>query len=320
MPLASNTQNIRRFGTGRVYAGEVGGSSFVDLGECENCDFGVEISKDQLKSNRNADRAVIVESVTERAANVNIGLREMSEENLKMALLGGDINTLNQSAGHQYQLAPTLVDDEYIDLGHLDVFITKLTGTITGTLTVGDEVTGNSSGATGKIAFVGSGYVILVNVSGTFETGEQVEETADTNYITPTGIETLEDVCITSSDGASLRVAGTDYSLDPDYGYLRKLSTGSIVSGDVASYDYAAVNKKYIHAMATSSVTKKIIMVTDKDDQGPRQRITFHKVTVNLGGEFPLIGEGTQVLALEGTVLKDTTQPSGQEYFKVEMM
>ena len=319
MPLASDNQNIRRFGSGRVYAGDVGGSSFLDLGECENCDFSVEISKNQLKSNRNADHAVIVETITERAAELNIGLREMSEENLKMALLASAINTDNQAASYADQVNPSFVDDQFIDLGHLNVSILKLTGAITGTLAVGDTLTGATSGAAGKIAFKAAGYVILVNVSGTFQLGEKAEKDVS-NYITVSGIETLEDVCVTDSGGTTLRVQATDYSLDPDYGYLRKLSGGSITGTDVVSYDYAAVNKKYIHAMAASSVTKKIIFVSDKDDEGPRQRVTFHKVSLNLSGEMPLIGEGTQVLAMGGSVLKDTAQASGQEYFKVEMM
>ncbi|NMC73212.1 MAG: hypothetical protein GYA56_02450, partial [Geobacteraceae bacterium] len=140
------------------------------------------------------------------------------------------------------------------------------------------------------------------------------------NYITISGVETIEDVCITSSDGATLRGNGTDYSVDPDYGYVRKLSGGGLLDADKVSFDYAAVDRKYIWGLSAGSVTKKFTFVSDKDDQGPRQRWTFHKVQINLNGDINLIAEKNAVLSITGSVLADTTQPSGQEYYKVEMM
>jgi len=324
MPLASDADNIRYYGTGRTYAGEVGEESFDDLGELENINFALTVTIEKLKSTRNAARATIIEKETERDAVLTFGLREMTNENLKMTLLGSAINTDNQAASYVYQDAigtdVDLEDDLYIDLGKLNVFSTKLTGTITGELAVGDTVTGGTSEATGDIAFKAAGYIELVNVSGTFEVGEQVAETPDTNYITPTGIETLEDVVITKADGTERRVQGTDYSLDPDYGYIRKLSGGAIIDTDVISYDYEAVERSYIWGMSAGSVERKLIFVSDKDDNGVRQRWTFHKVNILLNGEFPLIGEGASVLAVTGTVLKDSDQASGQEYYKVETM
>ncbi|SDU38298.1 hypothetical protein [Desulfobacula phenolica] len=320
MPLAPSANNVRYNGTGRTYAGAVGGSSFDLLGDLENLNFNLSVSTDKMKTNLYASRATILEVESEREASLSFGLREMTNENLKMALLSGSFNALNQSASYVYQANPTLAADLFIELGHMNVFSTKLTGVITGSLAVGDTVTGGTSAATGKIAFVGSGYVELVNVSGTFQTGEQVYETQDTNYITPSGIETLEDVVVTDSTGAIRRVQGTDYSLDPDYGYIRKLSTGSIADEDVASYDHEAVNTKYTWAMSASSVQKKLIFASDKNDQGPRMRWTFHKAQINLNGDFPLIGSGAAILGVNATVLADTTQPSGQEYFKTEII
>jgi|GEM_PF-1397718 len=320
MGLASDVKNIRYNGTGRAYAGDVGGAAFDDMGEMENFNFGVTISTEKMRSTRDAARATIIEVESERDPTLTWGLREMSENNLKIMLLSSAINTLNQSASYAYQTVPALADDLYIDLGHLNVFSTKLTGTITGTLAVGDTVTGDSSGATGKIAYVGAGFIEVVNVSGTFEAGEQVYKTVGTNYITPSGIEKLEDVVVTDQTGATRRVQGTDYTLDPDYGYFRKLSAGAITATDVVSYDYEAVDKKYIHGLSAGSVEKKVIFVSDKDDRGTRQRWTFHKVKIALNGEFPLIGEGAAILQVSGTVLKDTSKPSGQEYFKTEMM
>lgn len=320
MGLASNADNIRYYGTGRAYAGEVGEASFDDLGELENINFGLTITTEKLKSTRNAARSTLIEKETERDAVLTFGLREMTNENLKMTLLGSAINTANQAAGYLDQVVPSFVNDLYIDLGYLNLFSTKLIGTITGTLAVGDSVTGQTSGATGDIAYKGTGLIELVNVSGTFVAGEQVYLTVDTHYITPTSVETMEDVVVTDVTGATRRVQGTDYTLDPDYGYLRKLSTGDIEATDVVSADYEAVSRKYIWGMSAGSVERKLVFVSDKDDNGIRQRWTFHKVNILLNGEFPLIGEGAAVLAVTGTVLKDSSQPSGQEYYKVETM
>jgi len=326
MSLASSSDNIRYYGTGRAYAGEFGEASFDDLGELENINFALTVTTEKLKSTRNASRATLIEKETERDATLTFGLREMTNENLKMTLLGSAINTDNQSASYVFQdvvgTDVDLVDDLYVDLGKLNVFTTKLTGTITGTLAAGDTVTGQTSSATGKIAYMNAdpAYIELVNVSGTFQAGEQVYETVDTNYITPTSVETLEDIVVTDSAGTTRLVQGTDYSLDVDYGYVRRYSAGSSVDTDLISYDYEAVDRSYIWGMSAGSVTRKLIFVSDKDDQGIRQRWTFHKVNILLNGDFPLIGEGAAILSVTGTVLKDTTQASGQEYYKVETM
>lgn len=322
MALASNIDNIRYNGTGRAYVNTVGAAGpGVDLGELENLTFNCKVGTEKLKSTRNAARATILEVETEREATVSFGLREQSEENLQMALLGGNVNTLNQSAGSVDAVTITWVSDAFVDLGYLNVYYNKLShGTVTnGPFAVGDTVTGGTSSATGKVAYVGSGYVEVAGGNrGTFVAGETI--TSSTKSATLSGVEKLEDVIVTDSTGATRRVQGTAYSIDPDYGYIRKLSTGTIADLDELSYNYEAVDKKYLWGMSAGSVTKKFTFVTDPSDQGPRQRWTFHKVQVNLSGDISLLGEKQSVLSCTGSVLADTTQASGQEYYKTEMM
>jgi hypothetical protein len=324
MPLASNAENIRYNGTGRAYAGAVAGASFDDLGELETLGFSLTQSTEKMKSTRNASRATILEVINEAEAQLTFGLREMTNENLKMALMGAAINTANQSASFVYQdevgaaADVELVNDLYVDLGKLNVFSTKLTGVISGTIAVGDSLTGVTSSATGRIAFKGTGFVELVHVVGTFQVGETVQLTSGNNIV-PASIEVLEDIVVTNAAGSTRRVQGTDYTLDPDYGYVRKLSSpGAIIDTDVISYDYEAVNTKYIHGMSAGSVQKKLIFVSDKDDVGVRTRWTFHKVNILMNGDFPMIGDGAAILSVTASVLKDSTQPSGQEFYKVE--
>lgn len=321
MALATNIDNIRYNGTGRAYVADVGSAHpGVDLGELENLTFSVAVSTEKLKSTRNAARATILEVETEREGSLSFGLREQSEENLKMALLGSAVNTLNQSASTVDATSKTWVADSFIDLGHLNVRSTKLShGTVTsGPFAVGETVTGSPSSATGKIAYVGTGFVEVAGVTGTFTASDTISASAKSAALS--GVEVLEDVIITSSNGATRRAQGTDYTIDPDYGYVMKLSTGALADADKVSYDYEAVSKKYLWGMSAGSVTKKFTFVTDPSDQGPRQRWTFHKVQVNLSGDVSLIGEKQAVLDCKGSVLADTTQASGQEYYKTEMM
>lgn len=323
MALASNADNIRYNGTGRAYAGAVAGASFDDLGELETISFSLTQSTEKMKSTRNASRATILEVVNEAEASLTFGLREMTNENLKMTLMGAAINTANQAAGtvdaDEIGAAAdvALVDDLYVDLGHFNVFSTKLTGAITGTIAVGDTITGVTSTAHGDIAYKSATTVELINVSGTFQVGETVQLSSGNNIV-PTSIEILEDVIVTSSNGATRRVQGDDYTLDPDYGYIRKISGGDIVDTDLISYDYEAVDTKYIHGMSAGSVEKKLIFVSDKDDRGIRTRWTFHKCNILMNGDFPLLGDGASILSVTASVLKDAAQPSGQEFYKVE--
>ncbi len=327
MGLASSADNIRFKGTGRAYYGAVGGSSYDDTGELEGLSFGVSQPTEKINSTRNASKAVILEAASELVPSLTYGMREWTNENLKNALLASGINTDNQAASYVFQdeigaaADVDLVNDLYIDLGRLDLKITKLSGVITGSLEVDDNVTQSLSGATGKIAFVGSNYIELVNVVGTFVAGQQVYETLDTNHIVPTGIEVMADVIITNAAGTERRTQGIDYTLDVDYGLIRKLSTGAIIDTDLLSYDYPAVNRKYMWGGSAGIITRKIIVVTDKNDLGPRTRWTFHKVSFVLNGDFPIIGgDGASILQVTSTVLWDATQPSGQEYYKTEII
>lgn len=320
MALVSSPDNIRWNGTGRAYAGAVAGSTFDELGDLEVLTFGMAVATEKVKTNRNAAKATILEVETERDATVTFGLREMTNGNLKMSMLASEINTLNQSADSLDMVETTMTDDLYVDLGKLNIFSTKISGVITGTIDIGDTLTGDVSGNTGKVAWTEAGLVELIDVSGSFATDSELT-VATPGAITTVGIEVLEDPVVVDLLLATTRyVNGTDYSVDPDYGYIRKLSTGSIGATAFVNCDHEAVTKKYIWAMAAGSVTKKIIFVSDKDDVGIRTRWTFHKIQINLDGEFPLIGAGGAILNVKGTVLADTTQASGQEYYKVEMI
>ena len=320
MAIASSADNIRYNGTGIAYAATVGSvNPGADLGELEGFSFNQSVTKSQLKSTRNAARGVILEAVDETTATLKFGLKEQTEENLKVALMAASVSSDNQVANGVYQTTKTWVADEYIDLGKLNVYSTKVTGTITGTLAIGDTVTGDVSNKTGKIAFVGTNFIELVEVSGPMDTDTKLTKDVG-NYITVSGLAVQDDVVIVSSDGATRRVQGTDYTIEPKAGYVRKLTGGSLADADKVSFDYSAVTRKVLYGLSSNTVLRKVTFVTDADDYGPRKRYTFHKVNLSPEGDMTLLGDGTEVLNVTGTVVRDTTQQSGQEYYKVEVM
>lgn len=126
----------------------------------------------------------------------------------------------------------------------------KLTGTITGTFTSGETVTGGTSGATGELAYAGSTYIRVRKVSGSFATGETA--TGGTSSATCSSITTVEgetagsgkfevedtidprNYSIIKSYAPKLKLHEDYYSVDEDL-YLRLEGQGSqdIVDSDI---------------------------------------------------------------------------------------
>lgn len=56
-------------------------------------------------------------------------------------------------------------------------------GGITGSLSDNDSLTGKTSGATGTLVHTTATQILIESISGTFQSGEQIYETIDTNYV-----------------------------------------------------------------------------------------------------------------------------------------
>ncbi len=125
----------------------------------------------------------------------------------------------------------------------------KLTGTISGTFTSGETVTGGTSGATGELAYAGSTYIRVRKVSGTFAVGEIAtggsssatcstitavdDETAGGGRFLYSGIIDTRDWSIIKSYPPKLKLHKGYYSVDEDL-YLRLEGQGTqpIVTSD----------------------------------------------------------------------------------------
>lgn len=316
--LSSSADNIRYNGTGRCYMADTDSNAWEDVGELESINFNMTVSTEKIKSTRTAAKATLLERETEREASLTIGLREHTTHNLALALLGSAWSDANQLAGGADLASLTFTADKHMELGHYDVYLTKIShGAVTdGPFTVGSTVTMGS--VTAKVVWVGSGYIEVINPSDTVPSTGNVVSGASTAAIS--GVETLADVCVVDDATPETRyVQGTHYTLDADYGLIRILSEGGVSACHVA-YSYGAITRKYNWMLSAGSVTKKVKFVADADDQGPREILTFHRVQVTMDGDMMLLGDGESVINLNGTVLADTSQSSGQEYFKLEII
>jgi len=323
MPIASNSDNIRFNGTGRMYVAAVGAAGVgFEVGEIDGLAESVSSSADKIKSNRTAARATLKEVPKEREMTLKFGMREQALRNLELYLSANTASASAQTAGYLEDSAITMTSGEYANVGKLDCFLTKVShGTVTsGPFTMGDTVTGGTSSATGKVGWVGSGFLELINVSGTFVAGETI--TSSAKSATVSAVEVIEDMIVCDAASATARyVQGTDYRLDVAYGYIMKLpSPGTIGATAYVSCDYGALDIRTVHALSASAIEKKITFVSDQDDIGPRMRITYWKVNLLMDGDRQQIGEGEAPMKMTGTVLVDSTQPTGQQISKTEMI
>lgn len=325
MPLASSGTNIRFNGTGRAYVAAVGSVGVgMEVGEMDGLSDSYSKSEDKIKSNRTAARATIATVNNETEVSLSFGMREQSVENLEMAYSANPANTTSQLAGDLEGIAVTMVDKEYADLGKLDCTIIKIGhGTITGDpLQIGETISGATSSATGKIAWVGSGYVELIAVSGTFSSGEKVTGSVSSGSAHVSSVEKLADmvVCDAKTNPTKRYELEKDYRVDADYGYLMPLPGGGIGDTAYVSCDHEAAEIKEIHALSAGDVEKKLTFVSDAGDNGPRMRFTYWRVKLSLNGDNQKIGDGESVLSMNGTVMADTSKPTDQQYVKVEII
>lgn len=319
--LSSSPENIRYNGTGRAYAQEIGQSGWEDLGEIESFTFNASVETETLKSTRNASRATILEVESGREATLQFELREETPFNLAMAELGGDWNDDNQLVGYTALTEKTPVPDKYVELGHYDVHLHKIShGTVTGgPFDVGETVT--IGAVTATVVWAGTGFVEVVNASAALPSSGTMTGGTSSATASVTGSAKLEDVCVVNSATPTIRYQqGRDYTLDPDYGMLRVLSEGTITGSPFVAYSYPAVARQYNWMFSGGSKTYKIKFVTDGDDRGNRHVITFNKVSPKQDGDKTMIGDGASLISVSGAVLADTSKPSGQEYYKREIM
>lgn len=320
--MSDAKKNMRINGTGRFYVADVGSHRVGrEIGEIDGLSDTFATTSEDYTSNRTAARSVIVSANSKIEASLAFGMREMSIDNMELACSAEPHTTTSQAKGTFDAEQFAMVEGEFIDVGKLDCVVTKLGhgAVVGGPFVVGENVTGGVSAATGQVAWVDSGFVELIDVSGTFSSGEALTGSTSAATAPSSSIEVLADFVICdAADPATRYELGVDYKVDGDYGYIEKLAGGSIGDTAFISCDYPLVEVKKIHALSGGAVEKKLTFVSDADDLGPRLRYIYHRVKMMLNGDSQKIGDGEAIHSMTGTILADTSKPTGQQYFSVE--
>ena len=135
-------------------------------------------------------------------------------DNTTTTLIESTSNDGNTLHTYTYNLPTTLLYIHRITTEHTGTSAYKLTGTVSGTFTRGETVTGGTSGATGILSYSGSTYIRVREVSGTFVTGETA--TGGTSGKTCSSITKVE------SDEAGDGTFPDDRVIDPRFWHILK--------------------------------------------------------------------------------------------------
>lgn len=317
MPLAHSTENYL-YGKGRLYFKPEGDNGYYDLGNVPGFDINLELEKLEHYSSRSGTKEKDLDIVSQKKAKSAFSLEEYSPENLNLAFLGDGIQAGSQSASFLDQSAVTVAEDQYVDVGKLSLSSLKIAhdSPAGGPFQIDETITGGTSSATAKVAWVGSGFLEVVNVSGTFVAAEVITGGTSLATANTTGVETHEDVVCVDSDTPTVRyTAGTDYDIDIDAGLLRSLSGGAITTTCYISADYAAKTLKSIRALANSSAPGALLFIGDPD-QGPRWKVEGWDVNLSIAGGVPFIGEEIGAISMEAEYIADRTNHPTEPFFR----
>lgn len=320
MPLPHSVDNYL-YGKGRVYFKPEDDTGYVDLGNIPAFGIEVEVEKNEHFSSRSGTRDKDLSVVMEKSAKANLTLEEVAAENLDLAFMGDGVVSGSQSASSIDADETTTVDDAFIDLGYTDLSILKVThGAITGgPFQAGETITGALSGTTAKVAWMATSdlYLEVINASGDFTVGEEIEGGTSAATADVSGTEEMEDVVVADAATATTRYeAGTDYTVDVVGGLLRELSGGSIAAHTCyVSADYAATTTKAVRALKNSETRGELLFIGDPD-QGPKWRVQVWDVNLTIAGEGQFISEEILTLPLEAEFFKDESGHPTEPFFR----
>lgn len=122
-------------------------------------------------------------------------------------------------------------------------------------------------------------------------------------------IDTTQTVTVTTNPAGTTYVAGTDYVVSA--AGIRALSGGSISDSEALLVSYTSVDAGKIE-LATSVPDDVAIIFDGWNDQDNLPVVgEFYKVSLKGDGGVPLITDGYGGATISGTMLQDTTKPSG---------
>lgn len=318
------TANIRKNGSGRAWAAEVGadepGEHMGHFGP--GIDLSQNVTTEEETDYMDPGRGNIMSDVTETDPQIALVLREMSEFNLQIALMMGTWTDDNQIAGTMDSVSSAFTAlRNYESLGFRNVFSTKVLHGVeaVANFQIDEIITGGSSGATGVIKWrIVDTYVEINTLAvSDFTVGETITGGTSGTTAVVASVQTNQDIIVCDADPGTVRyVNGTHYVYQPEPGFWASIEA-TPTSPIFISGDYAAQSRKFNYGLATTTVEKKITLVSNEADRGPTFELIFNKVSLALNGAITVIGDGIGLLNLTGRILADSSQPSGQTYYKL---
>lgn len=132
-----------------------------------------------------------------------------------------------------------------------------------------------------------------------------------------------KEVTVTGVDqGATPLVEGTDYVLNTELGLI-KLIEGGVATEAITTWDgsAAAVTDLMIRGLSVAKIEGRLKYFSAANQAaGPRFEVDIHKVSITPEGELGFIQEDFGTFTLKGKAQKDSTKPTGEEFFTVRKL
>lgn len=321
------TETVTLGGGWRVYwrDPDVGGGR-EEVGDMTDLKETREVNITKLPGSRYATRPTIRTKPSENVSGITLTPITLNSETIRMAAMAAGWTTTNQASASETLASLALADDLYMPISgsdtttHRDAYTTKIShGTVTGgPYDIGETVTGGTSSATGVIAWVGSGYVELISVSGTFAAGETLTGGTSSASATTTSVQAMADIVLVNSATPTTRyVLGTDYDLDLDAGLVLKHSTGSMGATAYRAYQLPALAIEVAHRdSGAATIVKEVWMEPDAANIGLRMPRYYPRVEFSPTTEWALLTDDDSAASVtfEGTIVQASNKPAGQQY------
>lgn len=341
--MASSTDNYS-LGKGIVSFNQlIDGVSYgyLDLGNCPEFTFNVSIDKLDHYSSRGGLRAKDKSVISEITPTVSFTLDEINADNLGL-LTFADKTTVTQKVALVTGETHKAMKDRKIKLNnkgfYQSIMLSDLVvaSTPATPATIGDTITGGTSGATAVVFSwtAGTDTYKVFNVTGTFTTGETLTVTGGvagaagtleaTGFFTAGTTATTQTFTVSGGTSGSLTV-DVDYKIytaekDDLTGSVYIMPTGKVVDGETLTFAYTARHVTYtkLNAIQQTSIEGELRFVSD-NPIGNQFEMTIWKVSLSPSGDTGLVSDEFMTLGFTGEILKDAENHSEQPYYIIEM-
>ena len=342
--MASSTDNYS-LGKGIVsFNQEINGQfyGYLDLGNCPEFTFNVTIDKLDHYSSRGGLRAKDKSVISEITPALSFTLDEINADNLAL-LTFADKTTVNQKVALVTGETHKAYKDRRIKLNNKGFYESLMlddlvvASTPATPATIGDTITGGTSGATAIVYSwtAGTDTYKVFNVTGTFTTGETLTVTGGvagaagtleaTGFYTAGTTATAQTLTVTGAT-SGLLVKDTDYQIstamkDDETGSIYIMPNADIEDGETLTFVYTARHVTYtkLNAIQQTSIEGELRFVSD-NPIGNNFEMTVWKVSLSPSGDTGLVSNEFMTLGFTGEILKDSENHESEPYYKIEMM